>query len=339
MDNKLKINFINRLLKSKKSTDKSEQSKEINLTPSIQEIPEQLTNKIVTEGSVYVAGFGGVSVIDVKTNVLKAKIITGGSTSDIAITSDETRIYVAPFEYFDVSVIDTKSNTVIDAINLTGDSLFGTSSFGIAITPDGESAYLTNDNTILRINTSTNMITKTVNINEDASGIAITSNGKFAYIAGAKNVFVLDTESNTIVKTIDIYPSATLARIVITPDEKLAYITNFDSNELLVIDLTANILLTKIELVNSTTDIAITPDGKFAYCVGGNNLWIIEVSTNMVVNTLEFGENLWTIAITSDGRLAYIGDYSNSVYIVDTLSNTLLGKIDVEVEPFRLIII
>ncbi|MHA4095587.1 YncE family protein [Bacillus cereus] len=339
MDYKLKINFINRLLKSKKSTDKSEQSKEINLTHPIQEIPEQLTNKIVTEGSVYVAGFGGVSVIDVKTNVLKAKIITGGSTSDIAITPDKTRIYVAPFEYFDVSVIDTKSNTIVDAINLTGDSLFGTSSFGIAITPDGRSAYLTNDNKILRINTSTNMITKTVNINEDASGIAITSNGKFVYIAGTKNLFVHDTESNTIVKTIDLYPSATLARVVITPDEKLAYITNFDSNELLVIDLIANILLTKIELVNSTTDIAITPDGKYAYCVGANNLWIIEVSTNMVVNTLEFGENLWTIAITPDGRLAYIGDYGNSVYVVDTLSNKLLGKINVEVEPFRLIII
>ncbi|WP_218779256.1 YncE family protein [Bacillus thuringiensis] len=70
-------------------------------------------------------------------------------------------------------------------------------------------------------------------------------------------------------------------------------------------------LKAKIITGGSTSDIAITPDGMFAYCVGGNNLWIIEVSTNMVVNTLEFGENLWTIAITSDGRLAYIGDYGN----------------------------
>ena len=152
-----------------------------------------MNNTIKIEGTIYVADISGdISVIDMKTNTVKATIKTGGSIFDIAVSPDRRLIFVAPLDYFDVSVIDTNTNTVVDTINLTKDSLFGTTSYGIAITPDGQLAYVIHDdNNISIIDVSTNKIVKTIRINESPTGIAITPDGKSAYIAGTQHIFLL----------------------------------------------------------------------------------------------------------------------------------------------------
>ncbi len=69
-----------------------------------------------------------------------------------------------------VWVIDTASNTVVATIPV------GVGSSGVAITPDGTRAYVTNQisNTVSVIDTTTNTVVVTVPVGVDPLGVAVT---------------------------------------------------------------------------------------------------------------------------------------------------------------------
>jgi YVTN family beta-propeller protein len=69
-----------------------------------------------------------------------------------------------------VSVIDTATNTVVATIPLRVQPL------GVAITPDGTRAYVTDgdSNTVSVIDTATNAVIATISVGLDPVGIAIT---------------------------------------------------------------------------------------------------------------------------------------------------------------------
>ena len=57
--------------------------------------------------------------------------------------------------------------------------------WGIAITPDGKTAYVTNTfpmSTVVPITTATNKVGKPIKVASGAEGIAITPDGKTAYV-------------------------------------------------------------------------------------------------------------------------------------------------------------
>ncbi len=131
--------------------------------------------------------FGGtVSVIDTATNNVIAIVPVGINPCGVAVTPDGTKVYVVNsgnYSVYDnysvhdntVSVIDTATNNVTTNVTV-GDGLLG-----IAVTPDGKSAYVTNSgyygvpgNTVSVINTSTNTVTATVSEGDRPYGVAVT---------------------------------------------------------------------------------------------------------------------------------------------------------------------
>ena len=93
---------------------------------------------------------------------------------------------------------------------VTGIVVVGDSPQAIAITPDGKFAYVANaaGDSISVIDTSTNMVTTTINLAMDATpvGIAITPDGKFAYVADRMiaGVDVIDTSTNVVTTTVNV---------------------------------------------------------------------------------------------------------------------------------------
>jgi YVTN family beta-propeller protein len=81
---------------------------------------------------------------------------------------------------------------------------------GIAITPDGTRAYVTNanGNSISVINTATNTVITTIFVPLDVRDIAITPDGTRAYVPGEEGgtnaVLVIDTGTNTVIATIPV---------------------------------------------------------------------------------------------------------------------------------------
>ena len=102
----------------------------------------------------------------------------------------------------------------------------------IAITPDGRTAYVVNQdsNNVTPISTRTDKPGKAIQVARRPSAIAITPNGKTAYVANvgfglASSVIPISTATNRTGKPIRVgdIPEA----IVITKDGKTAYVLNF----------------------------------------------------------------------------------------------------------------
>lgn len=121
----------------------------------------------------------------------------------------------------------------------------------------------------------------------------------------------------------------------------LAYVTN--ANAVTVIDTSTN---TVINTIPSTTpddfavNVAITPDGKFAYVT---NLYctvsVIDTCENTVVDTIDVGIYPMGIAITPNGRYAYVSNsYNDNVSVIDTTTNTVVDTIPVGNDPLGIAI-
>ena len=116
-----------------------------------------------------------------------------------------------------VSVIRAATNTVA-GMPIT----VGVQPIGVAITPDGTQAYVTNfhDGTVSVIDTATKMVVATVLAGSGAEAVAFTPDGTRVYVAnfhdGTVSVFARSGNTNTPVASIqvEIHPSY----IAITPD-------------------------------------------------------------------------------------------------------------------------
>jgi uncharacterized repeat protein (TIGR01451 family) len=220
-----------------------------------------------------------------------------------------TNAEAQPFAYVpnqgsnDVSVIDTSTNTeVLPRIPV------GSQPLGVALTPDGAFAYVTNSNShnVSVIDTSTNTeVLPRIPVGFFPFGVAFTPDGAFAYVVNI----------------------ATVSNGNVTP------------SNVSVIDTSTNTeVLPRIPVGTSPFNVAITPDGAFAYVV---NFWshdvsVIDTSTNTeVLPRIPVGNNPIAVAITPDGAFAYVTNYnSHNVSVIDTSTNTeVLPRIPVGTSP------
>jgi YVTN family beta-propeller protein len=152
-------------------------------------------------------------------------------------------------------VIDTASNTV------TATVFVGSTPEGIAITPDGAFAYVTNlgSGNVSVIDTATNSVTATATVGSFPDGVAITPDGAFAYVTnrGPDNVSVIETASNTVTTTVNVGDGPT--GVAITPDGAFAYITNVFSGDVSVIDTASNTVTATVIVGSFPDGVAITP--------------------------------------------------------------------------------
>jgi len=224
------------------------------------------------DNTAYINNYGGpegvgsgngttVRVVDLNTNTFIGLPITVGlAPAALAITPDGQFVYSA--NYVDgntgtgtVSVIDTNTNTVIETIaGFSGP-------FEIAITPSGRYAYVTNfgsnnfapfGTTVTVIKLSDNTIKRTIEVGMQPSSVAIAPNNHRIYVtnyntlyagsnftdltAGQGTVNIIDGKDKKVISP-TIVVGESPANIAIAPNGKYAYVTNYTSNIVSVIQL------------------------------------------------------------------------------------------------------
>ncbi len=156
-----------------------------------------------------------------------------------------------------VTPIDIATNTPRTPITV------GPNPFGIAITPEGSTAYVANA-TVTPIDTATNTAETPITVGASPGGIAITPNGATAYVANAgvncssNTVTPIDTATNTAGTSITVGGCPLF--IAITPDGSTACVTDFEGHSVTPIDTATNTAGTAITVGDSPVGIAITPD-------------------------------------------------------------------------------
>ena len=105
-----------------------------------------------------------------------------------------------------------------------------------------------------------------------------------------------------------------------------AYITDYSSNDVSVIDTKTNAVVATIPVGDNPTGVAMAPNGNMGYVANqrSNTVSVIDTKTNTVVATVPVGNNPGGLAITPDGQEVYVSNQlSNTVSVIDTETYTV----------------
>lgn len=291
-----------------------------------------------------------VSVVDLSTKTVKAKIPVGQTPVGEAITPDGSKVYITNSATHSVSVISTASNTVtaiIPLVDFTTGIGYIKSDFdyvpvagrpeGIAVSPDGKKVYVANSG-----------IAYTINILDNSNNII----GKTdVYI-----VYVIDTTTGDVgMLSLGRNPTG----LCFNRDGTLLYVSDFNSNVISVVDVKqANPvrplvisgrgnpiinagIATVVGNIAEPTDhsnvtnpgvtspyiMALTPDGSRLYVTNVNygTVTAINTATNTIIATINVGQFPGGICISPDGSKVYVASSgSNSVAVISTATNSVI---------------
>jgi YVTN family beta-propeller protein len=142
--------------------------------------------------------------------------------------------------------------------------------------------------------------------------------------------------NNLVLPTVTNFTGRGPFAVAFTPDGKTAYVVNYVSNSISVIDVASN---TETQTVSGYTtsggpmNVAFTPDGKTAYVANraGDSLSVIDVASHSQTGIVS-GSNLVglspnCVAFTPNGKTAYV-TYPDRVAVIDVASNAANGSVN-----------
>ena len=210
--------------------------------------------------------------------------------------------------------------------------VYGTSSMGLAFTPNSSYVYTTDSATrnISIFSSPTNQLVQTIITNTSINepyGIAISPNGSYAYVACfASNMGVLSLKTNSLLTTVS--PSGGYA-IALSPNGSYAYITNA-SNDVVVLNTTNLHIAKVITGFNIPYGIAISPNGSYAYVSneGATTVSVIDTTSYAIVATITVGTSPYGVTVLPNGKFAYVSNYgSASVSVINTTTYAVAATI------------
>ena len=256
----------------------------------------------------------------------------------------------------------TKDNTTGQVFpvlenNVIKNITVGSKPEAVAITPNGQEAYVTNygQNTVYVLNTSSFALIKNITVGSGPDSVAITPNGQEAYVADYKsgNVSVINTSSLTTIKNISMGTHAVIiaghshnfvnspAVVAITPNGQEAYVSLAAISNVSVINTSSLTTIKNITVGSGPEGVAITPNGQEAYVAnnGANTTYVLNTSSFALIKNITGFESPIRVAITPNGQEAYVTNYdSNTVSVINTSSNAVIDTITVGSSPEGIVI-
>jgi YVTN family beta-propeller protein len=249
-----------------------------------------------------------------------ATVKVGSGPLGVAITPNNKKVYVTNFGVDPslvpggvagntVSVIKTGRNKVVDTIRV------GNLPAGVAVTPDGQHAYVTNrgDDTVSVINTKSHKVVATVAVQDKPANVVFTPDGSRAYVAHLGDPFtipgttvsVIDTKTNTVAKSILVGVGP--LGVAVTPDGAHVYVVNVVSSNVSVIDTATDTVVKTVGVGRGPLAVAITPDGAHAYVTNfsDDTVSVIETATNTVVDLLPVAGGPSWVTVTGRHKKAH----------------------------------
>ena len=118
-----------------------------------------------------------------------------------------------------------------------------------------------------------------------------------------------------------------------------AYITNYSSNDVSVIDTASHTVVgSPIPVGTVPYGVAVNPSGTRVYVANvSNSVTVIDTETNMVIDSpIAVGRNPHGVAVNTSGTRVYVANYGDdTVSVIDTATHTVIGSpIPVEAGPW-----
>jgi YVTN family beta-propeller protein len=191
----------------------------------------------------------------------------------------DTLGYVPNFFENTVSVIDTVTNTEVDADGNFANGMtripVGVGPSAVATTPAGDFVYVANreNDSVSLIHTATHRVVATIPVGDGPSGIAMSPDGAFVYVSNTNEgtVSVVDTRANSEVD-VDGNSRNGMTRIKvgsaphavdIHPNGHVAIVANTNDNTVSIIDTSTHMVASTISVGEDPLGVAMAPDGTF----------------------------------------------------------------------------
>jgi YVTN family beta-propeller protein len=110
------------------------------------------------------------------------------------------------------------------------------------------------------------------------------------------------------------------------------YVTNFNSNNICIIDTATNIVTSTANVGSLPFGVAVSPDGKKVYVTNAdsNTVSVIDTAISTVIATVNVGNLPCGIAVNPQGTKVYVANSnSNNVSVIDTATNTITATVNV----------
>ncbi len=300
-------------------------------TSSLPPLPPAVIGYVTTIGAGPNVGAGArVVPVDLSAGLsgLGAPIRVGTFPDAIAISHGFA--YVANYGSNDVTPIDLATGRALAPIPA------GNGPAGIAIAPDGKTAYVSDagssplGDTVTPIDLATRHALAPITVGAGPEAIAITPNGERAYVVDSGAIVAGQTGSiGHTVTPIDLTTKRALAPIAvgnapvavaISPDGTSAYVANANSGSVTPIAVATDSAQPSIGVAGAPQAIAISPDGTSAYVADaksgvarGDNLTPVNLQTGVAGAPVTVLATPTAVAIS--GSTAYVVCYSANAVV------------------------
>jgi len=246
-----------------------------------------------------------------------------------------TPVWAQPFAYVanqlthNISIIDTRTNTLRDTIPLIEGEY---SPAGIALSPDGRRLYVANanSNSVVMIIASTGDLVGGNGVGEHPVALAVAPDGRRLYVAhaGSASISVLDARSLGL--RAKIRTGFTPTSVAVAPDSGRVYVANASGNSVSVIDAALigseeDPVIATVPVGAAPVAVVVAPGGSTAYVANSGSASVsqIDVATNAVTATLHLERVPAGLAISGDGTRLYVPGFGPSVTAIDTASREM----------------
>ena len=235
--------------------------------------------------------------------------------SGIALAAD--KVYVANEGADTVSVLDAASFKTLASVRV------GKTPHNVQVSPDGKLVWVTNNGEPAQA--------------ADSSARKGMPKGDHVAMGKPGAVWVIDTATNAVIAKVPVgmHP----AHVVVSPDGRLAYITNGGDNTVSVIDTSAQRFVATIPVGKFPHGLRISPDGKQVYVANlkGGTVSVIDTASQKEVGKIPAGKGPAQVGFAPDGRLVFVSlSEENAVAVIDPATRQVIRKVAVGTVPIQL---
>jgi YVTN family beta-propeller protein len=270
----------------------------------------------------------------------------GPAPAGLVLTTDGSRVLVVNSE----SATNTSGRGTLSVIDVDGPSGglpltlgVGRAPTGIAVSPDGQQAYVANTGSrtisVIGLRSGARVLPP-IPVDGAPTNLALTPDGKKIFVVIDNDVLVIDaTTDSPTARRLNIPGMSPVSALAVTRDGHRVYATSVFDRRVQVIDSSAEppqLVGTGIELDDRPLGIAFSPNGNRMYVTGEQKLSVIDTTVDPPVplSSLMIGSSS-DIAVSPDGARAYVllreaGELlTSTISVVDLTANRVVQTIRV----------
>lgn len=284
----------------------------------------------------YVSNIGTTDVnpVNLTTNVEGTTVTVPPIGSGVGISNDGNTAYVCSSTGAGTFVTPIDILTNIAGTPIPVDATGGNGIVLIAMTPNGQKAYVVNPNlgTVTPITLATNTAGTPISTGGPSAAsvsIAITPDGSTAYVCngGTNELIPINLATDTALPAIPLtFSPSGIAIDANSPNGSVAYLTAFDTNQLIPYNLPTQTAGTPIPVATSPLNVYLTPNGSKAYTIHLSNVLTSVDLTSATPTQIPLGGGTAitrNVAINPDGSKLYIQyPVLNQIGILDIATDT-----------------